>query len=472
MCWGNPPYIGESGHRRLFQAYRTHPFWRLYSEPKMDFLQYFIVLGLSKIQKRPGGRVCFLTSAYWLTADGAKRLRTLIMKQADIKDVMFIGGRQPLFGDAPGHHSAIVVLQGKIASGCTTAPTMVTHMALNADQIQITSTYPVPKDAMQNNPWYLQATVAELGALEALERCPRLAQAYAAKQGVAPGAQRIGLADLEELGKEWVAQHAIQENEGVFVLNQAEVAALHLPPAEAGYLRPFIKNSAIRPYGIDPVSLWLIYLRHDTVKPEDCPTLIRHLARFAPLLKRKREYHLGRRDWFHLHWPRDESIFNGEKIVTAGRGNRPAFAWTSAPLYAATDVYFITAEHTLSEHASPSAAAMVWPSLPVLTGILNSGLAWFWFAHRTKTKGSQREFFSNALLQFPLPLPPADAEMVRWRDAHARLEQYVYALHKRGAAASAEASVLKQVDAAVFELYHLSPEAERQIRQWLELQYR
>ncbi len=155
-----------------------------------------------------------------------------------------------------------------------------------------------------------------------------------------------------------------------------------------------------------------------------------------------------------------------EKVMTAGRGARPAFAWSDRPLYAATDVYFIV------RRAASSAGVGV--SLLALTGILNSAVAAFWFAHRTKTKKDQHEYFSTVLERFPLP--PLDG--TTWEGTEIRrLERCVHRLQRAQlllatAITTAEQHRLQQrlrrwqqvVDAAVYRLYRLPAAAAAHIR--------
>ncbi|MCK4306672.1 N-6 DNA methylase, partial [candidate division WOR-3 bacterium] len=75
----NPPYVGEKGHKELFHhTIHSHPYWKEYYQGKMDYLYWFIILGLSKL--RQWGKLGFITSAYWPTADGASKLRKYILE--------------------------------------------------------------------------------------------------------------------------------------------------------------------------------------------------------------------------------------------------------------------------------------------------------------------------------------------------------------------------------------------------------
>ncbi|MEA3341852.1 MAG: N-6 DNA methylase, partial [Chloroflexota bacterium] len=105
----NPPYVGEKGHKELFRYYRNNfDYWDEHYQGKMDYLYWFIILGLSKL--RDGGRLGFITTSYWPTADGAKTLRRYILDHAKIVEMVDFGDTR-IFADAPGQHNMVFVLE-------------------------------------------------------------------------------------------------------------------------------------------------------------------------------------------------------------------------------------------------------------------------------------------------------------------------------------------------------------------------
>lgn len=470
LVMGNPPYVGESGNKEVFAPYRRQKMWAEHIQGKMDFLQLFIVLGLSKIQDREGGRLCFITSAYWLTADGASKLRALILSQARIHTVVFFNNRA-VFTNAPGHDSIIILLERCSSATCRAANRiqlievesggelpLVNRVAaaLKGEQTGVRARMSAFTQGMlTSEPWHLKLGESDLKVLCTIEQGSLLHHYFRVRQGLAPGAQRVDSSALAALGSDWVRNNNVKLGEGIFVLNDEELANLQLTEHEKTLLRPFVKNSAIKPYAVIPEqSLWLIYLNH---KQEcgDCHNFLAHLQRFRPLLERKRELGKGGREWYHLHWPREESVFANEKVMTAQRGERPAFAWCDKPLYAATDVYFIQPKQE-SVHFS----------LLALTAILNSSLSVFWFNHRAKAKGKQREYFSKTLEEFPLPV--LDTKQVKSKKMLRQLERNAHLLHRRQLAGSyAKRAVRKRewlIDEIVFELYALPAPLRAYIR--------
>jgi type I restriction-modification system DNA methylase subunit len=74
FCTSNPPYVGEKTAKDLFNSVKkSNPNLTDIYQGKMDYLYWFVLLGLSKL--KPGGKLCYITTAYWPTADGADKLR-------------------------------------------------------------------------------------------------------------------------------------------------------------------------------------------------------------------------------------------------------------------------------------------------------------------------------------------------------------------------------------------------------------
>ena len=67
---GNPPYVGEKlGAPIIRRTRERHPYWNTYYAQHLDYLYWFLILGVSKLRK--GGRFGFITTEYWLRATGA-----------------------------------------------------------------------------------------------------------------------------------------------------------------------------------------------------------------------------------------------------------------------------------------------------------------------------------------------------------------------------------------------------------------
>jgi hypothetical protein len=106
VACGNPPYVGEKLAASIMAHTRAlYPYWDQFVGPHMDYLYWFLILGVSKL--RVGGRFGFITTEYWLRAAGAAPLREYLSARCQIDRIVLFRDFR-LFPDAPGQHSMIV----------------------------------------------------------------------------------------------------------------------------------------------------------------------------------------------------------------------------------------------------------------------------------------------------------------------------------------------------------------------------
>ncbi|KIP51306.1 HsdM family class I SAM-dependent methyltransferase [Leucobacter komagatae] len=104
---GNPPYIGEKLASPILNATRReYPYWNNFVGPHMDYLYWFLILGVSKLREE--GRFGFITTEYWMRADGAGPLRKYLGEKTTIERIILFRDFR-LFPDAKGQHSLIVI---------------------------------------------------------------------------------------------------------------------------------------------------------------------------------------------------------------------------------------------------------------------------------------------------------------------------------------------------------------------------
>lgn len=101
---GNPPYIGEKGHKEIFQPVKSDIHLAQYYLGKMDYFYFFFHLAFNMLS--PSGVATFITTNYYPTALGARKLRTDIKDRMNIK-TLFNLGELRLFENAPGQHNMI-----------------------------------------------------------------------------------------------------------------------------------------------------------------------------------------------------------------------------------------------------------------------------------------------------------------------------------------------------------------------------
>ena len=454
----NPPFIGEKGNKALFSAtVGKYPYWKQYYQGKMDYFYWFIILGLSELKE--GGKLCFITTSYWLTADGAAGLRQYILDHALIREIISLG-ETPIFKGAPGQHNMIFVLErstdsrrraanriktARVKKSKTKLKSLLDHLEKHIEGISYSDKLidvfvsPMIQGDLTSEAWNLfhpERTDKTLKKI--VENSTPLGQLCYINQGIISGADKVTRGNIKLLPVDLITKHKIKIGDGIFVLNKEELESLHLNSREMALIKRFCKNSDIERYRISPKTRrFLIYTTKET-DIDSYPGIKSHLERFRPILENKRECREGKLPWFSLHWPRNTAIFEGAKIVTPNRAVKNTFALSELPLYAMSDVFFIAGRN----HKD---------SLNYVLAILNSSLVDFWFSRTRKGKGRIREYVGTPLSQ--VPIRQIDFDNSKEKAVHNRLA--ALASEITTVKASEERAMQREIDAKVLDLYGL-----------------
>ena len=105
----NPPYRGEKGSKEIFREIKENFLGEFY-QGKMDIFYFFFHLGLNLSNSL--AHIIFITTNYYITATGAKKLRNDFKKRAIIKCLINFNELK-LFESALGQHNMITLLQRK-----------------------------------------------------------------------------------------------------------------------------------------------------------------------------------------------------------------------------------------------------------------------------------------------------------------------------------------------------------------------
>lgn len=411
ICCANPPYAGERGNKALFDRLtREIPSLTVRRAPRMDLFYYFAELCLEVT--RPGGVIGLLTTAYWLTADGAAGLRERLHHRAEVLEVVDFG-EQRLFGSAGGQHNLAIVLRRRPVTGAVAADGPMAWARVRApgplaetcarvaealDDAQaslgssenlsvIAGVGEMVRPEGPAGVWHIPVGQRREQVLDAIAAAGvQLGSVARVSQGLISGADRVSPSNLDRLPRGRVSDIG----HGIFVLTPEELAAAGISETDP-LVRPLIKNSEIERYAVTAVPQLRILYMDEQVDPKDHPAVMRHLRRYRPVLESRREALTGAIPWWRLHWPRRKAIFEQPKIMCPYRARGNTFAYIDGPLYASADAYLIW---------GPSRE-----ELTRLTGVLNSSVTDFWFAHRGKRKGSQREYYATPLRGVPVPHP-------------------------------------------------------------------
>lgn len=417
-CCANPPYIGEKGRKELFRNTRKKrfPYWNQYYQGKMDYFYWFIILGLSKLKE--GGKLGFVTTLYWPTAEGASILRKHILKNAKIKEMIFFNETK-LFEYAKGQHNMVFILekrsnqeseQAKASNRIKIVKVVTANSKIPGNSISDKLQYltkhiqkHIDNETYQDDyihihwsgvkqgelpdgaPWYeLKIPPSDIKFTQDLEnKGDPLDKLCYIKQGVVSGADKLAKKKMKELlPKERIRKYNLKKGDGIFILSENEKDELDLSEAEEELLKPTYKNSDIKPYFTHTKRRSDIFLLYVTkgVDIDNYPKIKQHLKRFKEILMERRECKQGKIPWYSLQWPRDEKLLSAMKIVTPrwGKDIKP-FGLQTGAFYENSDVNLFVDRSSTRE------------DLLYILGLLNSDLIKLWMKKKAKQKGLTRQ---------------------------------------------------------------------------------
>jgi adenine-specific DNA-methyltransferase len=423
----------------------------------MDLWYYFFHRGLELL--RPGGVLSFIVSAYWTSGAGAEKLVRSLREEAHL-DEIFLLDDLPIFPGVASRHSVI-----RVTKGASLRPTMIRRVppAFTATaEDAVVGNQPVIAFEKRADQLFradrvdLESPADEL--LATIDQWPSLGELGVVRQGIAENPAAINAKTNAAFGNRW------QVGEGVFALRPAEVKRLALSTEEKALLRPYYDLCDVARYGIaERPSLQLVYSTKDT-----CPDIARyprlqaHLERFRPVMEARRETRKGTNRWWHLHWPREERIWQSPKILALQFARRPAFVPVQEPACLPFSINVFAPSEGTQE------------SLDYLCGLLNCRLLWKWYQHLAKRRGVGLEINGRVLARTPIRrIDFSQAGERALHDQIAELARNMIAMNRRRCSAPTAAeraawaeqleTTDRRLDRLVYDLYCLTDEEVAQV---------
>ncbi|MBA2526100.1 MAG: Eco57I restriction-modification methylase domain-containing protein [Pyrinomonadaceae bacterium] len=468
----NPPYIGQKGHKEIFQEIARTDFGRKFHQRRMDLFYFFIHRALDLGRRQT--QIAFITTNYFITATYADKLRKDLFERATFRSLINLNELR-IFESALGQHNMVSLFeQGKdpdvsVLTATTKRVGFATPLVLNsivAGHDPETEYRKVRQtDLYQGEQHYItlvgnhgSASDPKMAILDKVARNARLLGTLCnVFQGIVTGADKVSPKHISRF------EIKASPGEGIFVLTAAELRALRLGKKELHYIRPLFKNSDIGRYwcSVDN-SLHLIYRssKHDE---NDLPAIKKHLERFKIILinrnVRAGEVTLSQYDDFvrgkgHIDYvmiasamkagnyccisyARNEELFDGPKIVSPQRSYQNTFCFNDGPWYAASDVHYITPKDA-------------YVSLKYILAIINSRLYFLWLYLKGKRKGEMLELVRKPLSEIPIKrISPNEQK------PFIKLVDRILAAKQRDA--EADTSALEgEIDRLVYKLYELT----------------
>lgn len=272
------------------------------------------------------------------------------------------------------------------------------------------------------------------------------------RQGIAENPSYINKKTSRKYGNKY------QIGEGVFVLDQKELSKLKIPKNEQDILRDYLTLKDLGRYTIRVPNKKLIYsTRYTCPNINIYPAIKKHLNKFKPIMEARCETLKGSNSWWHLHWPRDETIWQAQKIISIQMASRPSFVPVFCSSYAPFSVNVYIPIDKTKEH------------LCYISALLNSKLLWYWFEQNAKHRGVNLEINGNVLSRSPIRKIDFsnNDDSIRYNKIVVLVDRMLD-LNKKlaGTKTGHEKTVLQrridgtdgQIDQLVYELYDLTEE--------------
>ena len=450
---GNPPYIGEKGHKEIFQPVKADIHLGQYYLGKMDYFYFFFHLAFNMLS--PSGVATFITTNYYPTALGARKLRADIKDRMNIK-TLFNLGELRLFENAPGQHNMISSFaKGKDGCKCQVIdvhkkgalnPLMFTSIISRKDED--TAYADVAHEDLydgEENYIRLQNSSSDNPLSSLLDKIQlrnnTLGNIAEVNAGIMGGCDSITNHNMKYADADYIQCNDIRKDDGVFVLDCSyfrDSDTIQLVQSFPFY-KDFYKNSDISRYCTNEATTKrLIFSSSDTPLSEQ--EIIKScLSIYQPILTKIREinnekteyWHQLRRGTAHPH------IFTSAKIVCPQRSKVNTFGYNECDWYASADVYYIT---------NPNKDYHI----KYILGLLNSKLYYVWLYHKGKRKGETLELYQKPLSEIPIKKASSDIQ-----NSIVKIVDEIIALKKTNPNHDTS-SLERQIDVIVYKIYALT----------------
>lgn len=397
---GNPPYLKEIDYKDIFEPIYKTRFGKKYGEGKMNFWYFFFHKGMDLLNST--GMLDFIAPNYFVAGSGANKLNTRLVKEctihqyidfnktkvfetADVQCMILMAVNQEPLNQVP---FTAYMFRQKV--GRDELSEVMTHLSKSKyvtnyivdDQQKILS-----EDKKIN---FENIKYEDL--LRKIESKKATDKLFKSTQGIVENPSYLTKKNIAAAAAAGVDVSNYSVGDEVFVIAKSNIEKLQLSHEERKFLREYHEPNEIqRYYCQDTFKNYLLYLTKDNVSDITVfPNILAHLEKYRPFMEMRRETQKGSNKWFHLHWPRKEKLFMGEKIVYPQMGIIPTFAYCDWPYFTNMSANIIYAIKDIN--------------LKVLTVVLNSKLAHFWLLHRAKNRGIGLDIAVSVIDKFPVDI--------------------------------------------------------------------
>ncbi len=431
----------------------------------MDLFYFFFHFGLNHVKEN--GQITFISTNYYPTALGARKLRKELKKAANIRTLLNFNELK-IFESATGQHNMITILSkgyddNVVAENCVTKRTGIASTAIIQNIIEGTDEetdyYEVAqKELYEGEECYIRLTGNSeksdnpvQGVLSKVKKQGvLLGSICVVNTGIMGGCDFINKNNIHYSDKLEIELKDIRLGDGVFVLDEKNErdASVIKNTIMSNYLKRFFKNSDIGKYYTNDNTTKLIIFSSPNNGSQSNKYIKDHLDKFRSILERIRSINNEKISYYPFlrRGTAHQEIFESPKIVAPQRSPNNTFGYNEIPWYGSADIYFIT-ENDKSI------------SLKYILALLNSKVYYVWLYYRGKRKGETLELYQKPLSEIPIKKISTEGqrpfiEIVDKILEITKTEDYLQNHTKQARVKEFE----KQIDQMVYKLYSLTEE--------------
>ena len=388
---GNPPYIGEEGHKEIFQAVAATEFGSKYYIGKMDFWYFFVSKGIELLA--PKGALSFIAPNNWMTTAGGKKMRSHIASTMRLKK--FVTFNNVMIFESASQQTMVFLMEKEKMNesysleykeiGNQQLDSQNLHKFLTGNEIgnNYLSTYDPSLYLEGQNVQFLNTKINDV-----ISKIAGGNRTYLDKNeilnGIHPHHASVTKKMLPLLPEE------SNVGDGIFIISLDEISKLDIPKNERVLLKPFYDtNNVGRYYFDDDYKYMIIYTTSDfkdITLMDDYPVIKKHLDYYVNVITSDNRP-------YGLHRARKQEFFDEPAIASLRKCQKPTFALLEKQAYLTAEWYLIKSNRI---------------NMKYLTCLFNSELVRFWLLKMGKMQGSIFQVDKEPLLGIPIAVPSDD----------------------------------------------------------------
>ncbi len=443
---GNPPYIKESTNRNAFDGLRDSPYY----QGKMDLWYFFACMFLDNLKPNTG-ILTFIATNNWVTNAGASKFRNKIVNDSQVLQLVDFTNYK-IFESADIQTMIMLFKQTSQLAEYEFDYRKITDTQITIDDVIEILNRGENKKFQYLNPDFNRSYFSDKTFVFSNENDSSILKS------ILDNGEFFIDGDTELMSGIDVLQDAVNKQsqktlgskfkvgDGIFVLSNEEKEKINFSKKELELIKPYYTTKELqRIYGNKENSFWIIYTNSSFKNPDNIkpyPNIKKHLDQFEKVITSENGI-------YGLNRPREESFFQGKKILSVRKCATPAFTYTDFDCYVSRAFFSIKTNRINQKY---------------LSAILNSKVVAFWLKHKGKMQGFQYQVDKDPIINIPIAIAKdtsifeslVDYIIYIKANATEKINEYVSNDHL-------VQSFEEVINACVYELYFAQHMKEKQI---------